>query len=174
MAADAAAFAPPDFKRQLVRHRERLMTGVKDAAAAEKGTRNAAAHRAAAARGAREVAAAIRGRRPFADVAYEVGGIVHEMALGALLAAGPADAAELTRAAGASRFLGYTSRPFLDPESLASDLALSDDSAPREAYDAALTATTRLLAWIWKTAGGDASIVTRFPDSGGPYAVRGN
>ena len=43
---------------------------------------------------------------------------------------------------------------------------------PRERYDAAVTLTTRLLAWIWKTAGGDASIVAQYPASKGPYAVR--
>ncbi|HQR47655.1 MAG TPA: hypothetical protein PK598_16785, partial [Thermoanaerobaculia bacterium] len=47
--ADAAADAPPDFKRPLVKHRERLMAGIRDAAAADAGTRDAAAHRAAAA-----------------------------------------------------------------------------------------------------------------------------
>ena len=174
MAADAASFAPPDLKRQLVKHRERLMAGVNDAAAAEKGTRDATAHRAAAARGARQLAAAIRARRPFADVAYEAGGIVHEAALAALLSAGPADAAELARAAKAARFLGYTAQPFADPEALAASVAPARGAAPREAYDAAVTAATRLLAWIWKTAGGDASIATKYPEKAGPYAVRGD
>src|SRR5664279_5332642 len=59
MAAEAASWAPPDFKRQLARHSRRLMQGVSDAAAAETGTRDAAAHRAAAARGARSLAEAI-------------------------------------------------------------------------------------------------------------------
>jgi hypothetical protein len=174
MAADAASFAPPDLKRQLVRHRERLMAGVKDAAAAEKGTRDVAAHRAAAARGARQLAAAIRARRPFADVAYEAGGIVHEAALAALLSAGPADSAELTRAAKAARFLGYTAQPFADPEALAASAALARDAAPREAYDTAVTTATRLLAWVWRAAGGDASIAAKYPEKAGPYSVRGD
>ncbi|MGE5345574.1 MAG: hypothetical protein ACM3JH_06450, partial [Acidithiobacillales bacterium] len=94
--ADAAADAPPDLKRQLVKHRQRLMAGIRDAAAVETGSRNAEAHRAASARGARDLAAAIRAHRPFSDVAYEAGGIVHEAAAAALLAAAPGDGAELS------------------------------------------------------------------------------
>src|ERR1017187_757163 len=60
MAADAASYAPPDFKRQLALHSRRLMQGVSDAAAGEIGTRDAAAHRAPAARGARALAESIR------------------------------------------------------------------------------------------------------------------
>ena len=37
MAADAASYAPPDFKRQLAKHSRRLMQGVSDAAAGETG-----------------------------------------------------------------------------------------------------------------------------------------
>src|SRR5450759_3242171 len=40
MAAEAASWAPPDFKRQLAQHSRRLMQGVSDAAAAETGTRD--------------------------------------------------------------------------------------------------------------------------------------
>src|SRR5512134_3322126 len=79
IAADAARFAPPDFKRQLAKHRARLMAGVQAAATAETGTRDAAAHRAAAARAARQIAESIRRHVSFADVAYETGGLVHEV-----------------------------------------------------------------------------------------------
>src|ERR1700687_6143452 len=65
MAADAASYAPPDFKRQLARHSRRLMQGVSDASAAETGARDAAAHRAAAARGAHALAESIRRHTPF-------------------------------------------------------------------------------------------------------------
>lgn len=171
--ADAAADAPPDFKRQLVKHRERLMAGIRDAAAAEKGTRDAGAHRAAAARGARQLAAAIRAHRPFSDVAYEAGGIVHEAAAAALLAAGPADAAELSRAAKRARFLGYAATPFAEPELLAASAPVPPAASSAAAYDAALTTATRLFAWVWKAAGGDASIVSKYPESGGPYVLRG-
>src|SRR5450759_3058656 len=81
MAAEAASWAPPDFKRQLAQHSRRLMQGVSDAAASEAGTRDAAAHRAAAARGARALAEAIRRHTPFDEIAYQAGGIVHELAL---------------------------------------------------------------------------------------------
>jgi len=172
--ADAAANAPPDFKRQLVKHRERLMAGIRDAAAADKGGRDAAAHRAAAARAGRQIAAAIRGRRPFADVAYEAGGLVHETAVAALLAAGPTDAAELSRAPDRARFLGYTATPFADPESLAGGASLSPGAPPRAVYDAAVSTATRLFAWIWKAAGGDASIAQKLPESRGPYPLRGD
>jgi len=172
--ADAAADAPPDFKRQLVKHRERLMAGIRDAAAAEKGTRDAAAHRAAAARAARQIAAAIRGRRPFSDVAYEAGGLVHEASAAALLASGRADAAELSRAAKSANFLGYTATPFADPEALAGGAIVPPGAPPRAVYDAAVSTATRLFAWVWMTAGGDASIVRRLPESGGPYLLRGD
>jgi hypothetical protein len=171
--ADAAAIAPPDFKRQLVKHREQLMAGIRDAAAAEKGARDAAAHRAAAARGARQLAAAIRALHPFSEVAYQAGGIVHEAAAAALLAAGPADVTELSRAAKRARFLGYTATPFAEPELLAASAPLPAAASPEAAYDAALTTATRLLAWVWKAAGGDASIVSKFPASAGPYVLRG-
>jgi hypothetical protein len=172
--ADAAADAPPDFKRQLVKHRERLMAGIRDAAAADKGTRDAAAHRDAAARAARQIAAAIRGRRPFADAAYEAGGLVHEASAAALLASGPADAAELSRAAKRASFLGYTATPFADPEALAKSANVPPGAPPRAVYDAAVSTATRLFAWVWKTAGGDASIVRKLPESGGPYLIRGD
>ena len=165
MAADAASFAPPDFKRQLARHSRRLMQGVSDAAAAETGTRDAAAHRAAAARGARSLAEAIRRHAAFEDVAYQTGGIVHELAR-ALAPQGGA-AADVSKDA---RFLGYPAEPFTAPEALAA--ATLPANTARERYDAAVTLTTRLLAWIWKTAGGDASSVAQYPASKGPYAVR--
>lgn len=172
--ADAAANAPPDLKRQLVKHRERLMAGIRDAAAAEKGTRNAAAHRAAAARAARQLAAAIRSHRPFPDVAYEAGGLVHEVAEAARLASGAADAAGLSQASRRAAFLGYTATPFADPEALAGGASVPSGAPPRAVYDAAVSTATRLLAWVWNSAGGDASIVRKFPASGGPYPLRGD
>jgi hypothetical protein len=165
MAADAASFAPPDFKRQLARHGRRLMQGASDAAAAETGTRSAAAHRAAAARGARALAEAIRRHTAFDEIAYQTGGIVHELALALPPQAGPA--ADVSKTA---RFLGYPAEPFAAPETLA--VAPLPATTARERYDAALTLSTRLLAWIWKGAGGDASSVTQYPASKGPYAVR--
>ena len=162
IAAEAASWAPPDFKRQLAKHSRRLMQGVSDAAAAETGTRDAAAHRAAAARGARALAEAIRRHIAFDEVAYQTGGIVHEFAL-ALPPQGAA-AADVSKSA---RFLGYPGEPFAAPETLAA-AALPTANA-RERYDAAVTLSTRLLAWIWKTAGGDASCVKQYPEAKGPY-----
>ena len=165
MAADAVSFAPPDFKRQIAKHSRRLMQGVSDAAAAETGTRDAAAHRAAAARGARALAESIRRHTPFDEIAYQTGGIVHEFAMALQPAAAPA--ADTSKAA---RFLGFSAEPFAAPEKLAA--AALPSGTPRECYDASITLTTRLLAWIWKAAGGDASSVAQYPVSKGPYAVR--
>lgn len=165
MAAEAASWAPPDFKRQLARHSRRLMQGVSDAAAAETGTRDAAAHRAAAARGARALAEAIRKHAAFDEVVYQTGGIVHELALALPPPAG--SAADVSKTA---RFLGYTAEPFAAPEILAATPLPA--TTARERYDAAVTLSTRLLAWIWKAAGGDASSVTQYPASKGPYSVR--
>lgn len=165
MAAEAASWAPPDFKRQLARHSRRLMQGVSDAAAAETGTRDAAAHRAAAARGARALAEAIRRHTAFDDVVYQAGGIVHEFALALPPQGGAGPDVSKT-----ARFLGYPAEPFAAPEILAA--APLPATTARERYDAAVTLSTRLLAWIWKAAGGDASSVTQYPASKGPYAVR--
>ena len=167
MAADAASYAPPDLKRQLAKHRDRLMAGVKDAAAAETGERDAAAHRAAAVRGARALVKAIRQHVPFEKVAYEFGGVVHELA--AASAPKGIDGASAVAAAKSSAFLGYPARPFAEPEMLATFPATA---SPRAAYDTSVTAATRLLAWIWKTSGGDASVTTKYPESEGPYVVR--
>lgn len=168
MAADAASFAPPDLKRQLAKHRARLMEGVRDAAAAETGKRDAAAHRAAAARGAREIGAGIRKRMPFWDVAYQIGGIVHEIAM-ATTPPGLTERAA-SEAVKRSDFGGFPAEPFGDPERLVSaPLAMND---ARAAYDSAVTLDTRLFAWIWKTAGGDARIVREYPEAKGPYVVR--
>src|SRR5664280_14420 len=139
MAADAASYAPPEFKRPLAKYSRRLMQGVSDASAGEIGTRDAAAHRAAAARGARALAESIRRHTPFDEIAYQAGGIVHELAMAIQPGAAPAALPSVTS---------------------------------RECYDASVTLTTRLLAWIWKTAGGDASSVAQYPLSKGPYAVR--
>ncbi|HEX5855679.1 MAG TPA: hypothetical protein VFZ57_08665 [Thermoanaerobaculia bacterium] len=165
MAADAASFAPPDFKSQLAKHSRRLMQGVSDAAAGEGGTRDAAAHRAAAARGARSLAEAIRRHTPFDEIAYQAGGIVHELALAhAPRGAAPSDTS--LRA----RFLGFSAEPFAPPETLAA--AALPSATARERYDAAVTLTARLLAWAWKTAGGNASSAAQYPEAKGPYVVR--
>lgn len=174
VAADSASYAPPDFKRQLAKHRARLMAGVKDAAAADRGTRDAAARRAAAARGARTIARAIRRHSSFADVAYEVGGLVHEVATAAWTSAGGFPAAAASAAPKTGRFLGYAATPFADPEILAASLVPAKGAPASQAYDDAVTVSTRLLAWIWKTAGGDASITSKHPDSAGPYPLRGD
>jgi hypothetical protein len=168
MAADAASFAPPDLKRQLAKNRDRLMEGVRDAAAAETGKRDTAAHRAAAARGAREIAAGIRNRLPFPDVAYQIGGIVHEIAM-AMAPAGLTDAAAL-EAAKSYTFRGFSDEPFADPEKLAGARLPAGDA--RTAWDSAVTLDTRLIAWIWKTAGGDSSIVRQHPEKTGPWVSR--
>jgi hypothetical protein len=165
MAADAASFAPPDFKSQLAKHSRRLMQGVSDAAAGEAGARDAAAHRAAAARAARSLAEAIRRHTPFDEIAYQAGSIVHELAL----AHAPRGAAPSDTSRGA-RFLGFSAEPFAAPEALLA--ATLPAATARERYDAAVTLTTRLLAWVWKTAGGNASSVTQYPAAKGPYVVR--
>jgi hypothetical protein len=117
------------------------------------------------------MATAIRGRTPFDDVAYMAGGLVHEAAETARLSGG-ADAGELARASKRARFLGYSALPFADPDTVASGVPLSPGATPSAVYDAALTVSTRLFAWVWKSAGGDASIVAKYPESGGPYPLR--
>ena len=170
MAADAAASAPPDFKRMLAKHRDRLMEGVRAGLAASP-ARDAAARRAALAAGTRRIAQAIRDHRPFADVAYEAGGLVAEASL-LYPAPGPVtgEAELLALARSGASFRGYPSRPFDTPETLVA--APLPAGTPREAYDASLTLSARLLAWIWNTAGGDASIAAARPESKGPYRVR--
>ena len=164
MAADAASFAPPDLKRQLAKNGRRLMEGVGECVSAETGKRDAAAHRAAAARGARALAESIRRHTPFDEIAYQTAGIVHELAM----AFPPSTGAE--SASSGARFLGFSAEPFAPPETLAA--APLPSATPRDRYDAAVTLAARLLAWIWKTAGGDASLVSKFPASKGPYPVR--
>ena len=170
MAADAAATAPPDFKRMLAKNPARLMEGVKAGLAASP-NRDAAVRRAALATGTRRIAQAIRDHRPFADVAYEVGGLVAEASL-LFPPTGPAsdEAALLALARSGSSFLGFPQRPFDAPETLVG--ARLPATSTREAYDSGLTLSTRLLAWIWNTAGGDASVATKRPESKGPYPVR--
>ncbi|MBK8595605.1 MAG: hypothetical protein IPN83_08440 [Holophagales bacterium] len=170
MAADAAAAAPPDFKRMLAKHPGRLMEGVKAGLAASP-KRDASARRAALASGARGIAKAIRDHKLFADVAYEAGGLVAEASL--LFppsGTAPDDAALLALARSGSSFLGYPSRPFDAPETLV--LAKLPVGSPRQDYDAAVSLSARLLAWIWNTAGGDASVAAARPESKGPYKVR--
>jgi hypothetical protein len=70
-------------------------------------------------------------------------------------------------AQGPSPFLGFTADPFAAPETLAAAKLPAATTAQRRA--AAVTLTARLLAWTWKTAGGDASIVTQYPEAKGPY-----
>ncbi|HYN40455.1 MAG TPA: hypothetical protein VE129_01660, partial [Thermoanaerobaculia bacterium] len=114
MAADAAAAAPPDFKRMLAKNPGRLMEGVKAGLAASP-NRDAAARRAALAAGTRRIAQTIRDHRPFADVAYEAGGLVAEASLLFPPAGSPAnEAALLALARSGSTFRGYPPRPF-DP-----------------------------------------------------------
>jgi hypothetical protein len=168
MALDAAVHAPPDLKRQLVKHRDRLLDGVGDAVSDETGTRDRAAHLAAAAQGARLLGAGIRQHRRFEDVAYEMGGIVHELA--AAIPPPPAGEAALRETSRRATFLGFSPDPFRDPRSLVS-LPLPSSSA-REAFDAVVTHATRLAAWAWKAAGGDASVALTLPESKGPYVVR--
>jgi hypothetical protein len=160
MAAEAASWAPPDFKRQLAKHSRRLVQGVADAAASERLAPGAPAHRDAAARGARALAAAIRRHDSFESVAYGAGAILHAAAM-----AYAPDAAPATP--GASPFLGFPANPFAAPETLAAAKLPTATAAERRA--AAVTLSARLFAWTWKTAGGDASFVTQYPESKGPY-----
>ena len=170
MAADAAAAAPPDFKRMLAKNPARLMEGVKAGLVASP-KRDAAARRAALAAGARGIAKAIRDHRPFADVSYEAGGLVAEASLLFPPSGTTSDeAALLALARSGATFRGYPQRPFDAPEALVA--APLPAGTPREAYDARLTLSARLLAWIWNTAGGDATVVTARPESKGPYPVR--
>jgi hypothetical protein len=159
MAAEAASWAPPDFKRQLAKHSRRLMQGVADAVAAEGLAPGDPAHRAAAAKGARALAAAIRHHSAFADVAHDAGTILHAAAM--------AYAPDAPGTPGPSPFLGFPADPFAAPETLAAVKLPAATAAQRRA--AAVTLTARLLAWTWKTAGGDASIVTQYPEAKGPY-----
>ena len=159
LAAEAASWAPPDFKRQLAKHSRRLMQGVADAAAAEHLAPGAPAHRDTAARGARAVAAAIRHHDSFDSVAYQVGAIVHAAAM--------AYAPDAPGTSGPSPFLGFPADPFAAPEALAAARLPAATLAERRS--AAITLCARLFAWTWKTAGGDASIVKQYPDSKGPY-----
>lgn len=170
MAADAAFHAPPDLKRQLARHRDQLMAGVTGARESDGRAAEPKAHRLEAARRARDIAAAIRRRASFADVARSLGALVHDAAAGFPPPPGAGGEKALLSVARSSSFLGFSRDPFSSPESLAR-LPLSDTSA-RQAYDAAVTVSTRLLAWIWKEAGGDASIVRTYPEARGPYGVR--
>ena len=159
MAAEAASWAPPDFKRQLARNSRRLMQGVADAAQAERLAPGAPAHRDAAARGARALAAAIRGHESFDSAAHRAGAILHAAAM--------AYPPEGGSASGPSSFLGFTTDPFGPPEVLAALKLPAATAAERRS--AAITLTARLLAWTWKAAGGDASIVKEYPQSKGPY-----
>ena len=159
IAAEAASWAPPDFKRQLAKHSRRLMQGVADAAAAEGLAPGDPAHRGAAAKETRALAAAIRRHSAFSEVAGAVGSIVHAAAM--------AYAPDAPGTPGPSPFLGFSADPFAAPETLAALKLPSGTAAQRRA--AAVTLAARLLAWTWKTAGGGASIVTQYPEAKGPY-----
>lgn len=171
LAADALAYAPPDLKRMIARHASRLMAGVNDAATADAGGRGTAERLAAAARGARGIAAIVRGHERFSEVAYQIGGLVYEAAQAfPPPPSDPAAVARLTKEP--ASFLGYPPEPFRDPERLAE--ARLPAATPRLAYDSSLTLSTRLLAWVWKTAGGDVRAVAGHPEAKGPYSVREN
>ncbi|HSB35906.1 MAG TPA: hypothetical protein VLH41_03465, partial [Thermoanaerobaculia bacterium] len=125
-------------------------------------------------RAARQIAESIRRHASFADVAYETGGLVHEVASASWLSGGPFDPKDAAAAPRSGRFLGFGASPFAQPEMLAASVPAGRGNSAREAYDASVTVSTRLLAWIWKTAGGDASDVGRHPEASGPYALRGD
>lgn len=160
IAAEAASWAPPDFKRQLAKHSKRLMQGVADAAAGDRLAPRAPEHRAAAARGAHSIADGIRRHEAFSEIAYRAGALAHVAAM--------AYAPDAAGAAGPSPFAGFTADPFAPPETLAGAALPSGTDAARRA--AAVTLSARLLAWAWKNAGGDASIVAQYPETKGPYA----
>ncbi|MGA7990590.1 MAG: hypothetical protein WCC53_04080, partial [Thermoanaerobaculia bacterium] len=96
----------------------------------------------------------------FASVAYQAGAILHAAAMAHAPDASPA-------APGASSFVGFSAEPFAAPETLVSATLPSATAVERRA--ATVTLTARLFAWIWKTAGGDASFVAQYPESKGPY-----
>lgn len=169
MAADAAASAPPDLRRVLAKHPQRLMEGVRAGLAASP-ARDTAARRAALASGARRIAQAIRDHRRFEDVAFEAGGLVAEASLLFAPPGGGDEKALLALARSGASFRGYPAQPFAAPETLVA--AKLPAATPREAYDSGLTLSARLLAWIWNTAGGDASAATARPETKGPYPVR--
>ncbi|MCL4810736.1 MAG: hypothetical protein KJ062_23500, partial [Thermoanaerobaculia bacterium] len=99
------------------------------------------------------------------------GGLVAEASLlYAPPGAGAAEAELLALARSGASFRGFPGRPFDAPETLVS--ASLPAGTPREAYDAGLTLSARLLAWIWNAAGGDASAAATRPESKGPYPVR--
>jgi hypothetical protein len=160
IAAEAASWAPPDFKRQLAKHSRRLMEGVAAAAAADRLAPRSDQHRDVAAKAAREMAAGIRRHDTFADVAYRAGALVH--------AAAAAYAPGAAGTSGPSPFLGFPAEPFASPETLSHAALPATTDAARRA--AAVTLSVRLLAWTWKTAGGDASVVKQYPESKGPFA----
>ena len=171
MAADAAAAAPPDFKRMLAKNPGRLMEGVKAGLAASP-KRDAAARRAALAAGARADREGhprpppLRGRRVR-------GGRARGRGLAPLSArrSRPRTRRRSSPSPGAARPSAATRRARSTPPRPSSRRA-SRRGTPRDAYDASLTLSARLLAWIWKTAGGDASVATARPESKGPYQVR--
>lgn len=164
VAADAAVYAPPDLKRQLVKHRDRLMAGASgNAAEAARLTRREA--RDEAVRRARAIARGVPARMPFWDVAREAGAIAAFAA-----ASFPPPPPPSSSATKGTSFSGYGVDPFGDPAATAAlPLAAGTD---REAFDAAVTLSTRLLAWAWKSAGGDASITSLYLEAKGPYRVR--
>ncbi len=159
LAAEAAGWAPPDFKRQLAKHSGALMRAVAEAASVERLAPRAAAHRVAAAKEARALAAGIRRHESFEIAARHAGAIVHAAAMAYAPDRG---------ASGPSAFLGFGPQPFGEPESIAAEPLPAATDAERRA--AALTLSARLLAWAWKTAGGDASFVSTYPAAKGPYA----
>src|SRR5262249_16927432 len=109
IAAEAATWAPPDFKRQLAKHSRRLMDGVGSAVAAERLAPRAPGSRDAAARIAREMAASIRRHDAFSDVAFRAGALVHAAAQTYAPDAAPGPK-------GPSTFLGFGADAFADPE----------------------------------------------------------
>jgi hypothetical protein len=128
-----------------------------------------------AAKAARAIAQSIRRHAAFADVAYETGRLVHEVSQGVWLSAGPFEAEEAAMAArGPLSFLGFGPNSFAAPELLVSSISPRKGSSAREAVEGSVTVATRLLAWIWKTAGGDSSIVRQSPEASGPYPLRGD
>jgi hypothetical protein len=169
LAADATFYAPPDLKRQIAKNRDRFMAGVNDSSEAEKQGRTPSQYREAASSLAVRIVSAIRQKRSFADAVYMTGGLLHMVAMSY-----PPPGPDLKMIEGAwkarSAFQGYPDKPF---GARAAVFPVPPSAASYQAaYDSAVTAGTRFLAWIWDGAGGDAAIARQYPESKGPYGVR--
>lgn len=169
MAADTSVYAPPDLKRQIARHRERLMTGVSEAAARENHALSTQEYQAAAKARASQIVSALRNKQSFSETVYALGVLVHSVAMSYPPPAADSRAIEAAFR-NRSTFFGYPA--FALPERPSVFPAAPPAGSFTSAYDSAVTAGTRLFTWIWNGVGGDVSVVLQYPESKGPYGVR--